>query len=1021
MKTPLQQKLYAPEAPCVEDLLQGLIWDETRSQRVYNHAASITQKLRARKRKAGELESFLQHYSLNTQEGLALMSLAEALLRVPDSKTAGSLIRDKVVASDWLKDIGSTKDWMVKAAGVGLSISSLTLDSLLSRLGEPVIREAMAQAIRIMGSQFVLGRDINEALKRSHDYPQYRMSYDMLGEGARTMEDAEIYFANYASAIEAIGHYKSPASNARRPGISVKLSALYPRYEVAQAHLCVPALQQKLKILCRYAQNHGLSLTVDAEETERLELSLEIIESIITDPEFKDWHEYGLAIQAYQKRCFILIDRLAGLARANGRRIQIRLVKGAYWDGEIKKAQVKSTPDYPVFTRKANTDLSYLACVQKMLKNGDVIYPMFATHNAYTVAAVLDLARDYPQSDFEFQRLHGMGEGVYETLLEDNKNTKVSVYAPVGPHSDLLAYLVRRLLENGANSSFVNKVMDDSIPLEILLADPVNDARNHGAKSHPKIPLPRDLYGTRVNSAGIDLNDLPTSETLLNLIHSLRDRSWLAAPLISGTLRKDGIAHEIISPADSAHIVGHVHMASSKTVNLAFETAQDAFENWSRISANERAGALERFADLMEEHHAELMALCVYEAGKTIKDAHLEVREAVDFCRYYAQEGRKAFAESGTPLPGPTGESNTLYNIGRGVFVCISPWNFPLAIFTGQIAAALMAGNTVIAKPAEQTPLIAYRTIQLMHQAGIPANVLHLVPGDGNIGAQLIAHDLVAGAAFTGSTEVAKAIQKSLAHKNGPIVPLIAETGGQNAMIVDSSALPEQVVDDVILSAFGSTGQRCSALRVLYLQNDVADKILHMLKGAMAALNIGHPEYLKTDIGPVIDTEALSMLNGHQQALEGFGKKIAQSPMEEPLKEQGMFFAPCAYEIPAISALEREIFGPILHIIRYRAGDIDEVIGDINDSGYGLTLGVHSRIESFQKKIAQSIRAGNAYVNRSMIGAVVGTQPFGGMGLSGTGPKAGGPHYLYAFSTEKVITIDTTSAGGNTSLVSLTE
>jgi RHH-type proline utilization regulon transcriptional repressor/proline dehydrogenase/delta 1-pyrroline-5-carboxylate dehydrogenase len=1021
MKSTLSHKLYAPEASCVEDMLKGLSWSAARSQSVYESAAALTEKVRGRKRKAGELESFLQHYALSTQEGLALMCLAEALLRVPDSKTANDLIRDKIAAADWLKGLGDTKDWLVKASGVGLSLCSFTLDSLLSRLGEPVIREAMAQAIRIMGGQFVLGRTIDEAIKRSQDYPLYRMSYDMLGEGARTAEDAEKYFNNYAAAIEAIGKSADPKSNARRPGISVKLSALYPRYEVAQAHRCVPALKEKVKILAQAAAAHNLSFTVDAEETERLELSLQIIEALLSDPDFPNWPDFGLAIQAYQKRCFALIDRLSDLARTHKRRLQVRLVKGAYWDGEIKKAQVKSTPDYPVFTRKVNTDLSYLACAEKMLKNGDVFYPMFATHNAYTAAAILDIARDYPATDFEFQRLHGMGEAVYDILLEQKPDIKVSVYAPVGPHSDLLAYLVRRLLENGANSSFVNKVMDDRIALPDLLIDPVENARQHSTKTHGKIPLPAHIYNDRKNSSGIDLNDEPTLSALITKIQSFKNKIYLAAPLVSGTLRKDGIKQDILSPADRTHKVGTVYTASHKTIELAFETAQDGFEKWSSTPADIRATALEKFADLLEFHHAELMALCVYEAGKTIKDAHLEIREAVDFCRYYAQQGRKNFHEKGSNLPGPSGESNILHDIGRGMFVCISPWNFPLAIFTGQITAALMAGNAVIAKPAEQTPLIAFRTVQLLHEAGIPANILHLLPGDGAVGAHMIAHKDVAGVAFTGSTEVAKIIQRSLAAKNGPIVPLIAETGGQNAMIVDSSALPEQVVDDVILSAFGSTGQRCSALRVLFLQNDIADKILHMLSGAMAELVIGHPEKIATDIGPVIDMEALSILNRHHQALDGFGKKIAQTPLDERLTETGNYFAPCAYEIPALDTLSREVFGPVLHVIRFKASGIDEVIADINKTGYGLTLGVHSRIESFQKKIAQSIRAGNMYVNRSMIGAVVGTQPFGGMGLSGTGPKAGGPHYLKAFSTEKVITIDTTSAGGNTSLVSLEE
>lgn len=1017
----LAKYLYADEAECVNALLNEIDWNDSRSSDVTNKAQKLVEDLRKQKRKIGELEVFMHQYSLETEEGLALMCLAEALLRVPDKRTANDLIKDKVAANDWLENIGHTKDWMVKAAGYGLSLSSATLKSMVSKMGEPVIREAMVQAMRIMGSQFVLGRTIEEAFKRAQDFPRYRMSYDMLGEGARTAKDAEKYFEAYMEAITYLGKNFDKSSGKRTPGISVKLSALHPRYEFAQKEICIPALTKKLKTLCKQAKAYDMALTVDAEESERLEISLDIIGSIIQDPEFKGWDGFGLAIQGYQKRCFYLIDTLADMARTHERHIQVRLVKGAYWDSEIKHSQVDGLEGYPVFTRKVNSDLSYIACAQKMLKNGDVFYPMFATHNAQTIAAILDIARDH-DTDYEFQRLHGMGEGLYDLILKEEQELKVSVYAPVGPHSDLLAYLVRRLLENGANSSFVNKIMDEDVPAIKIVADPIDDARSHNSKSHSAIPLPKNIFPHRINSRGIDLNDADTANEVLNGLEKHKTKSHKISSLLAvESVRTHGQTHGVISPADKMHKLGEVTFVAEDLIDYVFDHAREGFHSWFDTDAGIRANALDKLADLLEKHHIELMALCVYEAGKTIQDAHLEIREAVDFCRYYAVEGRKNFSKTGEIMPGPTGESNILYNQGRGVFVCISPWNFPLAIFTGQITAALMAGNAVLAKPAEQTCIVAHRVVQLMHEAGIPKNAIQLVLGDGKIGSKLIKHKYVAGVAFTGSTEVAKLIQKSLADKSGPIVPLIAETGGQNAMIVDSSALPEQVIDDVVQSAFGSAGQRCSALRILYIQQDVADKTLEMLSGAMAELVVGHPENLSTDIGPVIDKGALNILQTHRKKLESFGTKISETKLDESKTRDGHFFAPCAFEIIDINHLEREVFGPVLHVIRYKAADIEKVIDAINDTGYGLTLGVHSRIEGFQKKISRRCNVGNAYVNRTTIGAVVGSQPFGGQGLSGTGPKAGGPNYLHAFATEKVISIDTTAAGGNTSLVSLEE
>jgi len=1019
--TVLADYLYADEPKMVNELLAKIDWSDERASRVQERAVALVEELRKTKRKMGELETFMQQYSLSTREGLALMCLAEALLRIPDHKTANDLIKDKVAAQNWLSNIGGTKDWMVKAAGYGLMISDKTLSSLVSKLGEPVIREAMVQAMRMMGSQFVLGRTIEEAMKRAREYPKYRMSYDMLGEGARTAQDAARYFKSYMDAIEYLGKTYDPAKDgARKPGISVKLSALHPRYEVAQEEFCVPFLTKKLLELCEMAKRYDMALTVDAEESERLEISLDIIESVLANDVLNGWDGFGLAIQGYQKRCPMLIDRLAAIARQHKRKIQVRLVKGAYWDSEIKHAQVEGLEGFPVYTRKVNTDLSYLTCAQKMLANGDVFFPMFATHNAHTICAILDMAKD-SDTAYEFQRLHGMGEGLYDIILKNN-DVQATVYAPVGPHSDLLAYLVRRLLENGANSSFVNKIMDEKLPVAEIVRDPVNDARSHNSKIHEGIPLPKDIFAPRKNSKGIDLNDERSAEAILYEIHKYKGRKRNVSSILANDDNARGgqvLAND--APADTSAPIGQVEYLSVNKIDAVFAAAKPAYTKWTETPAEKRAVALEAYADLLEKHHGEMMALCVYEAGKTVLDAHLELREAVDFCRYYAAQGRKVFDPRGHMMGGPTGESNVLTHHGRGVFVCISPWNFPLAIFTGQVVAALMAGNAVIAKPAEQTCAVAHRAVELMHEAGIPRDVLQLALGDGAVGAKLIEHKDVGGVAFTGSTEVAKIIQRALAAKDGAIVPLIAETGGQNVMIVDSSALPEQVVDCVTMSAFGSAGQRCSALRVLLVQEDVADKVMTMLSGAMAELRIGAPDDLATDVGPVIDEEALEVLEKHRDYLDKIGQKLAVSALGSDIKSKGHFFAPCAYEIPSMDKLGREVFGPILHIVRYKAADIDEIITAINDTGYGLTLGVHSRIESFQRKIVEYCHVGNAYVNRGMTGAVVGSQPFGGRGLSGTGPKAGGPQYLYAFSTEKAISIDTTAAGGNASLVSLSE
>lgn len=1021
-ESPLSPYLYKDEPACVEDLLTALPWDKARAARVEDSAVAMVEAVRKQKLPAGQLESFLQHYSLNTEEGLFLMCLAEALLRIPDKDTANALIADKIAAVNWLGAAGESKDWMVKAAGLGLSVTSKTLDSALSKIGKPFIREAMIKAMRMMGQQFVLGTDIADAVKNAEGYKKkgYRISYDHLGEGARTDEDAERYFENYSAAIDYIAANISK-NESGPPGISVKLSALHPRYEFAQEQHCVPIITERLLALAKKAAAHDMTFIVDAEEAERLEISLDVLRGVLKDKSLEGWNRFGLAIQAYQKRCHPLIDELADMAKTAHRRLRVRLVKGAYWDTEIKRAQVLGLNDYPVFTRKANTDLSYLACTAKLFEHPECFYPYLATHNAHSVAAVLEMAKDY-KADYEFQRLHGMGEALFNTLLQEGK-VVASIYAPVGPHEDLLPYLVRRLLENGANTSFVNKLLSDKQPARDIVPDPVENARAHAERRHPKIVMPSELFKNekphgRINSRGLDLTDGKTVQDLLQEISGF-DQPYEAMPLIAGKVYQDTIAEDALNPGDHSDNMGRWWPANTALVNKAFEKARAGFAHWSKTPAQTRAEALERYADLLEENTSEIMALCIREAGKTLPDALAEIREAVDFCRYYANRGRADFTPQ--DLPGPTGESNAIHLEGRGVFVCISPWNFPLAIFTGQVTAALMAGNAVIAKPAEQTPLIAMKAVQLMHEAGIPEDVLHMLPGDGKIGAAVVGHKDVAGVAFTGSTEVAREINRTLAAKDGPIVPLIAETGGMNAMIVDSSALPEQVIDDVILSAFGSAGQRCSALRILCLQDDVADKIIHMLRGAMQELQVGNPALLSSDLGPVIDEEARAVLVQHREALKGFAKLVDEVPLDSELKAQGHYLGPCAFELPGLEGLEREVFGPILHIVRYKSSELDELIADINAKGYGLTLGVHSRIDPFRKHVTANVHSGNAYVNRSMIGAVVGSQPFGGQGLSGTGPKAGGPHYLAAFANERVISIDTTASGGNTSLVSLEE
>ena len=997
---------------------------------VHAPAATLASRLieGARERKASGLDAFLQSYGLGTEEGIALMCLAEALLRVPDTGTADALIHDKLAGIDWSEHLGDSSSTFVNAATFSLMLTGQVLRGgsrddagfanalrrAVGRLGEPVIRQATLQAMRILGGQFVFGRTIDEALARAEPEQKRGLthSFDMLGEAAMTFADAERYRASYAAAIARLASEAEGGVRAS-PGISVKLSALYPRYDFLHAAAAKAALVPMVRELALAASRADIHFTIDAEEAERLELSLDIIEALVADDALfgNGWAGFGLALQAYQKRAVPLCDWVVALARRHNRRLMVRLVKGAYWDSEIKLSQVGGHRDYPVFTRKVATDVSYLACAAKLLAAEDVVYPAFATHNAYTIGAIKALAGN---RQFEFQRLHGMGEDVYEVLAEaeGDRPTRVRIYAPVGGHKDLLAYLVRRLLETGANSSFVNRMADADVPVAELASDPVADLAALEPKRNPAIPLPREIFfPDRANSSGIDVADPLRREPLLRDLAG-DDRSWAAVPTVLAG--RGGAQREISSPQDRTRVVGHVVEATAADAELAIARALAAQPAWDALGGAARAELLERAA-LALDASADLLSLCQREAGKTLVDAVLEVREAVDFLFYYAAQARTHF-EAPLDLPGPTGEDNRLRLHGRGVFVTISPWNFPLAIFVGQLAAALAAGNTVIAKPAEQTPLIAALAVGMLHKAGIPNDVLQLAPGDGKVGAALTADPRIAGVAFTGSTETARIINRALAARDAPIATLIAETGGQNALIVDSSALPEQVTRDVMSSAFQSAGQRCSALRVLYLQEDVADGMLGMIKGAYEALVIGDPADLATDIGPVIDTEARAALDGHVAAMRHAGRKVWQRELP-PECERGTFVAPAIIEIDSITDLQKENFGPVLHVARFRADALEQVIDDINRTGYGLTLGLHSRIDATRRLVESRARVGNLYVNRNQIGAVVGSQPFGGEGLSGTGPKAGGPHYVLRFATERVTTVDTTAAGGNASLL----
>jgi RHH-type transcriptional regulator, proline utilization regulon repressor / proline dehydrogenase / delta 1-pyrroline-5-carboxylate dehydrogenase len=995
-----------------------------REARIDRTATRLIEAIRANDDRFGGVEDMLREFALSTKEGLALMVLAEALLRVPDARTADRFIEDKLGEGDFIHHETRSSAFLVNASAWALGMSARviqpgetpdgTIGRLVKRLGAPAVRAATRQAMRLMGSHFVLGETIEAALARAQSGAFPRYSFDMLGEGARTAADAERYFKAYARAIEAIGASAGTRPLPDRPGISIKLSALHPRFEPLSRQRVMTELVPQLIDLAQRAKSFDLNLTVDAEEADRLELSLEVIEAAFSDPSLADWDGFGLAIQAYQKRASAVIDYVHELAAKLNRRMMVRLVKGAYWDSEIKRAQERGLDGYPVFTRKAMTDLNYIACAEQLLKLRPRLFPQFATHNALTVATVLELAGD--EGGFELQRLHGMGEALYAQLTADRPTLACRTYAPVGSHRDLLAYLVRRLLENGANSSFVALAADDAVPVKTLLRRPADIIGSADNARHPNIPLPVDLYRPqRQNSRGIEFGDRAALKAMLAAVNAAT-APVNATSVIGGKAGTEragtGKARQLFGPADLAAPIGNVIEPEIDQANAAIATARAGFSHWSRTPAAIRAEHLDRAADLLEQRAAHFIALLQREGGKTLDDAISEVREATDFCRYYASLGRELFGKS-EAMPGPTGESNVLGLRGRGVFVAISPWNFPLAIFTGQVAAALMAGNTVVAKPAEQTPLVAFEMVTLLHEAGVPSSALDLVPGDGRIGADLVAHPDVAGVVFTGSTEVARSISRTLAAKDGPIVPLIAETGGINAMIVDATALPEQVADDVLTSAFRSAGQRCSALRILFVQEDVADRMIEMISGAARELKIGNPSDPAVHIGPVIDAEAKARLDAHIARMKREARVhfAGQAP-------EGQYVAPHIFELENAGQLTEEVFGPILHVVRYAAGHLEDVLASIERTGYGLTLGIHSRIDDVVDAVVEQLSVGNVYVNRNMIGAVVGVQPFGGSGLSGTGPKAGGPHYLARFATEQTVTINTAAAGGNAALLS---
>ncbi len=1027
-------------------LLQQLVEESNIPDSLRSNISIRTQDIVTQVRESSDpvlMESFLAQYGLSTSEGVALMCLAEALLRVPDNQTVDALIHDKISPANWGKHLGQSSSSMVNASTWALMLTGTViadepdgivgnLRGIVRRLGEPVIRTAVNQAIRELGNQFVLGENIDQAIQNSEPAVNagFSYSYDMLGEAALTDADAKRYHLSYSEAIAALGKYCQFDTVAENPGISVKLSALFARYEFRQKELVMVELVSRTRSLAMLAKSANMGFNIDAEEADRLDLSLDVIEAVLESPGLADWDGFGIVVQAYSKRASFVIDWLYDLAVRLDRRIMVRLVKGAYWDTEIKRAQVEGFEGYPVFTRKENTDISYICCAKKLLGMVDRIYPQFATHNAHTVAAVHELAKDSVHGNhavYEFQRLHGMGDTLHK-LFHKQHDTRCRIYAPVGAHEDLLAYLVRRLLENGANSSFVNQLVDESISPQEIATDPFTrlldaiystDNSQDFSISHPGIPLPCDLYAPeRLNSNGLDFNDPIAVQRITDQRRNFDNMQWYAAPMLPGyreSTKPVPVDSALIKNPATGETVGFYAQATESHIEEAFQNASKGFDAWRTTPVGERASCLLKIADLYEQNTAELIELTCREAGKTIDDSIAEIREAVDFLRYYASEAQKLLSDSATVKWRPL-----------GTFVCISPWNFPLAIYSGQIAAALVSGNCVIAKPAEQTPLIAARAIALMHEAGIPEFALQLLPGDGSsVGAALTSHPQVSGICFTGSTATARNINQALAQNASENPPLIAETGGINAMIVDSTALPEQAVQDIIDSSFRSAGQRCSALRLLCVQSDVAEKIITMLKGAMDMLVVDDPTYLHTDCGPVINDDAHKHIFEYCQSLKKQGKLLHQSSLSEKAPSDGNFILPSLFKINSINDVEREIFGPVLHLFEFDGDEISDVVEAINSLGYGLTFGLHTRVDERVQDISDSVSVGNLYINRNQIGAVVGSQPFGGHALSGTGPKAGGPHYLLRFmqwvtpysGTHKNTPVSEVSAAANTAAI----
>ena len=1020
---------YADEVQCVEQLLAAVTLSPAERNAIVAEAAELVAATRQSRRRQGVVESFLQQFSLGTREGVALMCLAEALLRTPDAETRDRLIAEKIGSADWAAHIGGSQSLFVNASTWGLMLTGKLVDvesetradpagwllRLVARAGEPVIRQAVVTAVRIMGKQFVLGQTMADALARAREEAML-CSFDMLGEGARSAADAERYEQLYAEAIEAVGVAAAGAGPERGHGVSVKLSALSPRYEAVQQHRVEAELLPRLIRLARQAARHNLNFAIDAEEADRLVLSLKLVDHLASLDDLASWQGLGVVVQAYQKRGRRVIGQLAELAQRRQRRIMVRLVKGAYWDSEIKRAQVAGRSDYPVFTTKAATDVSYLLCADALISASPNLYPQFATHNAHTLSAVRHLAARRNIA-IEFQRLHGMGEALYEAAAARYGPLRLRAYAPVGGHEELLPYLVRRLLENGANTSFVHALLNDDVPPHAVAADPVAALQAQPGR-HARLPLPTDLYGRqRPNPLGRDYTIVAQREQAARELQRLDSQPVVAGPIIHGERRPSGPALAIANPANTQQRTGTVHHATPDDLDTAIHLAMAAQPQWNDAGGAARAGVLRAMADALDGAHDPLVALLAREAGKTLNDGVAEVREAIDFCRYYATLAEQQFGDP-LALPGPAGETNQLSLSGRGIFACISPWNFPLAIFTGQIAAALAAGNAVIAKPAEQTPLVAANAVQLFHQAGLDARLLAMLPGGAEIGRALTAHPGISGVAFTGGTDTAASINRTLAARDGPIIPFIAETGGLNGMFVDTTALREQVVDDALLSAFGSAGQRCSALRLLYIPEESADELLATLCGALDALVIGDPADPSTDIGPVIDAQACEKLEAHASRLARDARIVARARLRADLPP-GHWFAPVIAEVSQPDYLEREVFGPILHVYRYKAGQLPEAAQALRRRGYGLTLGIHSRVQGFADQIRQLVPAGNSYVNRSMTGAVVGVQPFGGEGLSGTGPKAGGPHALLRYATEHVVSVNVMAQGGDPALLNL--